>query len=139
MNRGLQKTIEELDNQCKSYQILVKQLMEKINNYEKPVIERKLSFNSNISNESLNKKRRKGIDYTGKGINLDELLIDASDLSDNSDQVVEHKTTIKLKSTKKSLKGKTKSTNNKVDNSDAITNKYKSSFFYELLFRLIDL
>ena len=141
MNRGLQKTIEELDNQCKSYQILVKQLKEKVNNYEKPVIERKLSFNSNISNESSNKKRRKGVDYTGKGINLDELLINASDLSEGSDEVVEHKTTIKLKSTKKSLKEKTKSksTNNKVDNSDAIKNKYKSAFFYELLFRLIDL
>ena len=142
MNRGLQKTIEELDNQCKNYQILVKQLMEKINKYEKSEIERKITCKSILSEtDSINKKRRLGIDYTGRGVNLDELLVDQSDVSDDSYQEIRSKSTIKLEITRMSFKeiSKCNQSNNKGDNSDTYIFVPNSTFFYELLFRLIDL
>lgn len=102
MNRGLQKTIEALDNKNQQYQILVKQLVDKGNKHENQKVERKISsvsirtnedndiLNNPSETESIHKssKRRYGVDYSGKGINLNELLIDESDSSDNSKEKI---------------------------------------------------
>ena len=116
-------------------------MTDKVNRLEKPTHERKISFNSIISSDSINKKRRNAVDYTGRGINLEELLVDASDISDHSDHLEEHKSSVKRKITGSSHKKKSKliESNSKLDNSDDFSMSRKSTFFYELLFILIDL
>jgi DNA repair exonuclease SbcCD ATPase subunit len=152
MNRGLQTTIEELDTQCRNYQFLIKQLVEKVSKYEKK--ERKVSFHSitneeedkseiinNVSdNESIIKKRRFGVDYTAQGINLNELLLDVSELSDHDEKKNESKSPPKLKKSKTDIKGISRFNSSKflLDNSEIFLMTKKNSFLYELLFRSLD-
>lgn len=158
MNRGLQKTIEELDNQCRNYQILVRQLVEKVSKYEKNGKDRKVSFNSTIraneeddkseflnyisENDSISKKRRFGVDYTAQGINLNELLLDESesDISENNNgQKNAPKSPIRFRRSRKNLKDLSKLNSSKyLDNSELFQITKKNSFLYELLYRSLD-
>ena len=158
MNRGLQKTIEELDNQCRNYQILVRQLVEKVSKYEKNGKDRKISFNSTIraneeddkseflnyisENDSISKKRRFGVDYTAQGINLNELLLDESesDISENNNgQKNAPKSPIRFRRSRKNLKDLSKLNSSKyLDNSELFQITKKNSFLYELLYRSLD-
>ena len=157
MNRGLQKTIEELDNQCRNYQILVRQLVEKVSKYEKNGKDRKVSFNSFRMNEeddkseflnyisendSISKTRRFGVDYTAQGINLNELLLDESesDISENDNgQKNAPKSPIRFRRSRKNLKDLSKLNSSKyLDNSELFQITKKNSFLYELLYRSLD-
>ena len=100
MNSGLQKTIEILDNQCKDYENSIRQLKEQINYYDKINYSKNTTGNgNNISafNDEEEKsnyeaeedigtdtKRRNGVDNTGMGINLNDLMFDQSENSENS-------------------------------------------------------
>ena len=120
INRGLEKTIEELKNQCKDYQTIInyneekiKELREKINEKEQKIRERFISLdslnnekeeeeiknndnNTNIKKEEINEKRRNAVDYTGTGkeINLNELLFEGSE--SEVEESIEKKNQIKL-------------------------------------------
>lgn len=109
MNKGLQNTIEELDNQCRQYESKIKQLDVKIENYEKLYDERNINLFSIINDENKKeqsdddelysdydnentesrKKRRNGVDFTGMGINLNDLIYDenqSSEIEDNKNK-----------------------------------------------------
>ena len=100
MNSGLQKTIEILDNQCKDYEKSIQQLKEQINYYDKISYQKNIISNKNnisLFNDEeeeksdyidedvseINTKRRNGVDYTNMGINLNELMFDQSENSEN--------------------------------------------------------
>ena len=160
MNRGLQKTIEELDNQNKEYQVLIKQLIEKLSKFEKTKgHERKISFNSIITNEEdeknkneimsesgeitgTNRKKRNAIDYTGRGINLNELIIDESEISEQPEKIEKtiQKEPITFEITRESFKqlSKLNASNHQIENSEIYYKARKNNFLYELLFRLLD-
>ncbi len=160
MNRGLQKTIEELDNQNKEYQVLIKQLIEKLSKFEKTKgHERKISFNSIITNEEdeknkneimsesgeitgTNRKKRNAIDYTGRGINLNELIIDESEISEQPEKIEKtiQKEPITFEITRESFKqlSKLNTSNHQIENSEIYYKARKNNFLYELLFRLLD-
>ena len=119
INRGLEKNIEELKNQCKDYQTIInfneekiKELRDKINEKEQKIRERFISLdslnnekeekeiknndNTNIKKEEINERRRNAVDYTGTGkeINLNELLFEGSE--SEIEESVEKKNQIKL-------------------------------------------
>ena len=112
INRGLQKTIEDLKNQCKDYQTIInyKEEQEKIRN--KHNNKKYMSLNSFANNEEGNnanendkninideiQKNRKNVGDnigTGQEINLNDLICEESD-SDAEHEVVEKKNQIKL-------------------------------------------
>ena len=112
INRGLQKTIEDLKNQCKDYQTIInyKEEQEKIRN--KHNNKKYMSLNSfanneegnnanendkNINIDEIQKNRRNVVDNIGTGqeINLNDLICEESD-SDAEHEVVEKKNQIKL-------------------------------------------
>ena len=101
INRGLQKTIEELKNQCKDYQTIInyKEEQERINK-NKQNAEKYINLNSiifdenehenekNINIDEIQKNRRNAIDYTGTGqeINLNELIFEESDSAEQEQE-----------------------------------------------------
>ena len=117
INRGLQKTIEDLKNQCKDYQTIInyKEEQEKVNKIKQNT-EKYISLNSiinddeennneqenekNINIDEIQKNRRNAIDYTGTGqeINLNELIFEESDSAEqeHEKEVIEKKNQIKL-------------------------------------------
>ena len=115
MNRGLQKTIDDLKNQCKDYQTIIsyneeqiKKIKESIKKQSETQLDKKIGLNdilnsdgeeeknsNNIVNEDTLQKRRNAVDYTGKEINLNELIFDQSESSDH-DEKIEKKNQIKL-------------------------------------------
>lgn len=115
INRGLQKDIENLKNQCKDYQTIIsyKEEQEKINKNKNINNENLISLNSlieeeekeenqkkelekNIKIDEIQKNRRNAIDYTGTGkeINLNELIFEGSE--SDEEEVIEKKNQIKL-------------------------------------------
>ena len=119
INRGLNQTVEDLKGNCKDYQTIIKyneeqikQLRELINKQEQNNADRKISLNSliedeeneNIDNENKNEKleeknntKRNAIDYTGQGINLNELIFEESVSGEKEhEETVEKKNQIKL-------------------------------------------
>lgn len=101
LNMGLQKTIEEFENQFRDNDKIVKELREKIDYYEEMNMERQLNHNYLYEDENklsqyedidleeenifgTNKKRRNGVDYadTGNEINLNDLINDKSESSE---------------------------------------------------------
>ena len=139
MNSGLQKTIEILDNQCKDYEKSIQQLKEQINYYDKISYSKNptgnmnnLSFfndeeeKSNYGDESgigTNAKRRNGVDYTGMGINLNDLLFDQSENSEN-EQISKKTSQFKLDLSK--IKNGVKSPNYKYRKSSEESEKFKT-------------
>lgn len=124
MNKGLQNTIEELDNQCRKYETKIKQLDEKIENYEKYYDEKKINLFSIIDGEDKKeqsfdddlysdngineitgnkKKRRNGVDYTSMGINLNDLIDE-----NQSSEIEDNKTTSDLNKMKSGIKSPNK-------------------------------
>ena len=135
-NRSLEKTIEELRNQCKDFQTVInhneeqlKKIKETMFKHRDHEVTRKISLNSilryddedqsksdinnsnanstnNNNNSNINnnlnidiiQKRRNAIDYTGKEINLNELLFDNSESlsSKSEDEAAEKKNKIKM-------------------------------------------
>lgn len=117
INRGLQKTIEDLKNQCKDYQTIIsyKEEQEKINK-NKQNVEKYISLDSiindegdnnneqeydkNINIDEIQKNRRNAVDYTGTGqeINLNDLIFEESDSEkqEHEKEVIEKKNQIKL-------------------------------------------
>ena len=116
MNTGLQKTIEILENQCKEFDDDIQQLKEQISNYEK-VRTRKYTVNSINTNSivfdeedrkgkygenegNLNTKKRNAVDYTGLGINLNDLIYDENQ-SESSEEPSSKKISRNLEINKK--------------------------------------
>ena len=128
-SRQLERTIDDLKNDCKDYQIIIKynneqikELKEKLNKNDQANEGRKISLNSlledeeekgkekdnkiidlnNINNdinenmnlEEIKELRRNAVDYTGKEINLNELIFEESESAEH--EAVEKKNKIKL-------------------------------------------
>ena len=102
MNKGLQNTIEELDHQCRDYENKIRQLDLQVENYEKFIDEKNINlysllndedkkeesddeFDSNNENTESRNKRRNALDYTGMGINLNDLIYDENQSSENEE------------------------------------------------------
>jgi hypothetical protein len=139
MNTGLQKTIEILENQCKEFDDDIQQLKEQISNYDKKKT-RKYTVNSINTNSiiideedkkskyeenegNLNTKKRNAIDYTGMGINLNDLINDQSQ-NESSEEPLSKKNSNKLEVNKK--KSGLKSPNRKYRKNSEESEKFKT-------------
>ena len=143
LNTGLQKTIEILDNQCKDYENLIQQLKEQIANYERINYVKKINA-SNLNNISLfnddeenkskdddinenkggkNSEKRNGVENIGMSINLNDLIFDQSE---NSENEFSPKKSSGIKFDINKIKSGTKSSNYKNRKSSEESDKFKT-------------